>query len=109
MASFFNSIGSGLSNTFNTVTGGIGSGINWVSGTGLGHSVGGFFTNTLSSASNLLSGISQIPADFGNLVNGIANNSTLFMVALIGIGAFMLINEFKGSSSSSYYSSGRYG
>ena len=103
--SFFNNIGNLFTNPINT----IGSGINWVSGTGLGHSVGGFFTNTLSSASNLLSGISQIPADFGNLVNGIANNSTLFMVALIGIGAFMLINEFKGSSSSSYYSSGRYG
>ena len=103
--SFFNNIGNLFTNPVNTIN----SSINWVSGTGLGHSVGGFFTNTLSSASNLLSGISQIPADLSNLVNGIANNSTLFMVALIGIGAFMLINEFKGSSSSSYYSSGRYG
>ena len=100
MASFFNSIGSGLTNTFNSIGSGINSGVSWFNNTG----VGGFFTNTLNSTSNLLSGLSQIPADFGNLVNGIANNSTLFMIALIGIGAFMIINEFKGSSSNSYSS-----
>ena len=93
MASFFNNLG-------NTIGNGINSSINWVDNTG----IGGFFTNTLNSTSNLLSGLSQIPADFGNLVNGIANNSTLFMIALIGIGAFMIINEFKGSSSNSYSS-----
>ena len=94
--SFLGNIGNLFTNPVNTIN----SSINWFNGTG----VGGFFTSTLHSTSNLLSGLSQIPADLGNLVNGIANNSTLFMVALIGIGAFMLINEFKGSSSNSYSS-----
>ena len=74
MASFFNSIGSGISNTFNSAINGIGSGISWFNNTG----VGGFFTNTIHSASNLISGIANIPQELGNLVNGIANNSTLF-------------------------------
>ena len=59
MASFFNSIG-------NTIGNGLNSGINWFDNTG----VGGFFTNTLNSTSNLLSGLSNIPSVFGNLVNG---------------------------------------
>ena len=42
MASFF-------TNAFNTVTSGIGSGINYVDNTGIGH----FFTNTLNSTSKL--------------------------------------------------------
>ena len=100
MASFFNSIGSGLSNTFNTVTGGIGSGISWFDNTG----VGGFFTNALHSGSNLISGIANIPNELGNLVNGIANNSTLFLIAIVVIGGAVILNEFKGSSSSSYRS-----
>ena len=92
--SFFNNIGNLFTNPINT----IGSGINWFNGTG----IGGFFTNTLNSTSNLLSGLSNIPADLGGLVNSISNNSSLFMIALIGIGAIMLINDFKGSSSNSY-------
>ena len=94
--SFFNNIGNLFTNPINT----IGSGINWFNGTG----IGGFFTNTLNSTSNFLSGLSNIPSVFGNLVNSISNNSSLFMIALIGIGAFVIINEFKGSSPSSYNS-----
>ena len=90
MASFFNSIGSGLN-----------SAINWVGNTG----VGGFATNLLHSGSNLISGIANIPQELGNLVNGIANNSTLFFWAIIIVGGVMLIKEIKGSSSySSNYS-----
>ena len=92
--SFFNNIGNLFTNPVNTIN----SSINWFDNTG----VGGFFTNTLNSTSNLLSGLSNIPAVFGNLVNSISNNSSLFMIALIGIGAIMLINDFKGSSSNSY-------
>ena len=95
MASFF-------TNAFNTVTSGIGSGINYVDNTGIGH----FFTNTLNSTSNLLSGLSSIPAGLNNLVNGLASNSSLFLYAVIGIGLVILVNDFKGSSSgySSRYS-----
>ena len=74
LASFFNSIGNGIGSAFNTVTSGIVSGISWFGNTG----VRGCFTNTIHSASNLTSGIANIPAELGNLVNGIANNSTLF-------------------------------
>ena len=95
MASFFNSIGSGISNTFNSAVGGIGSGISWFNNTG----VGGFFTNSIHSASNLISGIANIPQELGNLVNGIANNSTLFFWAIIIVGGVMLIKEIKGDSS----------
>ena len=94
--SFFNNIGNLFTNPVNTIN----SSINWFDNTG----VGGFFTNTLNSTSNLLSGLSNIPADLGGLVNSISNNSSLFMIALIGIGAIMLINDFKGSSSNSYRS-----
>ena len=101
MASFFNSIGSGITNTFNSAINGIGSGISWFNNTG----VGGFFTNTIHSASNLISGIANIPGELGNLVNGIANNSQLFFWAIIIVGGVMLIKEFKGNSSySSNYS-----
>ena len=100
MSSLFNSIGSGLSNTFNTVTGGIGSGISWFDNTG----VGGFFTNALHSGSNLISGLANIPNELGNLVNGIANNSTLFFWGIILVAGVMLVNDFKGNSSSSYSS-----
>ena len=91
---FFGNIGNLFTNPVNTIN----SSINWFDNTG----VGGFFTNTLNSTSNFLSGLSNIPAVFGNLVNSISNNSSLFMIALIGIGAIMLINDFKGSSSNSY-------
>ena len=64
MASFFNSIGSGIK-----------SSISWFDNTG----VGGFFTNTLHSTSNLISGIANIPSELGGLVNSIAGNSTLFL------------------------------
>ena len=64
MASFFNNLGNSIGN-------GINSSINWVDNTG----IGGFFTNTLNSTSNFLSGLSNIPAVFGNLVNGIANKN----------------------------------
>ena len=100
MASFFNSIGSGLTNTFNSIGSGINSGVSWFNNTG----VGGFFTNTLHSGSNLISGIANIPQELGNLVNGIANNSTLFLWGIIIIGGAVILNEFKGSSSSSYRS-----
>ena len=100
MASFFNSIGSGISNTFNSAINGVGSGIQWFDNTG----VGGFFTNTIHSASNLISGIANIPGELGNLVNGIANNSTLFLIAIVVIGGAVLMNEFKSSSNSSYSS-----
>ena len=93
MASFFNNLG-------NTIGNGINSSINWVDNTG----IGGFFTNTLNSTSNLLSGLSNIPSVFGNLVNGIANNSTLFLIAVVVIGGAVLFNEFKGGSSTSYRS-----
>ena len=92
--SFFNNIGNLFTNPINT----IGSGLSYFDNSGLGH----FFTNTLNSTSNFLSGLSNIPADLGGLVNSISNNSSLFMIALIGIGAIMLINDFKGSSSNSY-------
>ena len=94
--SFFNNIGNLFTNPINT----IGSGINWFNGTG----IGGFFSNTLNSTSNFLSGLSNIPAVFGNLVNGIANNSTLFLIAIVVIGGAVILNEFKGNSSSSYRS-----
>ena len=94
--SFFNNIGNLFTNPINT----IGSGISYFDNSGLGH----FFTNTLNSTSNFLSGLSNIPSVFGNLVNSISNNSSSFMIALIGVGAIMLINDFKGSSSSSYNS-----
>ena len=93
MASFFNNLG-------NTIGNGINSSINWFNNTG----VGGFFTNTLNSTSNFLSGLSNIPAVFGNLVNGIANNSTLFLIAVVVIGGAIVLNDFKGNSSSSYRS-----
>ena len=93
MASFFNNLG-------NTIGNGINSSINWVDNTG----IGGFFTNTLSSTSNLLSGLSNIPSVFGNLVNGIANNSTLFLWGIIIIGGAVILNDFKGNSSSLYRS-----
>ena len=93
MASFFNNLG-------NTIGNGINSSINWVDNTG----IGGFFTNTLNSTSNFLSGLSNIPAVFGNLVNGIANNSTLFLIAIVVIGGAIVLNDFKGNSSSSYRS-----
>ena len=89
MASFF-------TNAFNTVTSGIGSGINYVDNTGIGH----FFGSVLNSGSNFLAGISSIPAGLNNLVNGLANNSSLFLYAIIGIGIVILVNDFKGSSSS---------
>ena len=92
--SFFNNIGNLFTNPINT----IGSGLSYFDNSGLGH----FFTNTLNSTSNFLSGLSNIPSVFGNLVNSISNNSSLFMIALIGVGAIMLINDFKGSSSNSY-------
>ena len=88
MASFFNSIGSGLN-----------SAINWVGNTGIGH----FTTGILESGSNLISGISNIPQELGNLVNGIANNSQLFFWAIIIVGGVMLIKEIKSSSNSSNY------
>ena len=89
MASFF-------TNAFNTVTSGIGSGINYVDNTGVGH----FFGSVLNSGSNFLQGLSSIPAGLNNLVNGLANNSSLFLYAIIGIGLVILVNDFKGSSSS---------
>ena len=88
MASFFNSIGSGLN-----------SAINWVGNTGVGH----FTTGILESGSNLISGIANIPQELGNLVNGIANNSQLFFWAIIIVGGVMLIKEIKSSSNSSNY------
>ena len=93
---FFGNIGNLFTNPVNTIN----NSINWFNGTG----IGGFFTNTLNSTSNFLSGLSNIPSVFGNLVNSISNNSSLFMIALIGVGAIMLINDFKGSPSSSYSS-----
>ena len=99
MASFFNSIGSGITNTFNSAIGGIGSGISWFDNTG----VGGFATNLLHSGSNFISGIASIPQELGNLVNGIANNSTLFLIAIVVIGGAVLMNEFKSSSNPSNY------
>ena len=97
MASFF-------TNAFNTVTSGIGSGINYVDNTGVGH----FFGSVLNSGSNFLQGLSNIPASLTGLVNGIASNSSLFLYAVIGIGLVILVSEVKGSGNS-YYSSGRYG
>ena len=89
MASFF-------TNAFNTVTSSIGSGINYVSNSGVGH----FFGSVLNSGSNFLQGLSNIPASLTGLVNGIASNSSLFLYAVIGIGLVILVNDFKGSSSS---------
>ena len=89
MASFFNSIGSGLN-----------SAINWVGNTGVGH----FTTGILESGSNFISGIASIPQELGNLVNGIANNSQLFFWAIIIVGGVMLIKEIKSSSNPSNYS-----
>ena len=94
--SFFNNIGNLFTNPINT----IGSGINWFNGTG----IGGFFTNTLNSTSNLLSGLSNIPADLGGLVNSLSSNSTLFLWGIIIIGGLMVFNDLKGGSSSSYNS-----
>ena len=107
MASFFNSIGSGITNTFNTAINGIGSGVNYVSNSGIGH----FFGSVLNSGSTFLQGIANVPNDLGNLVNSISNNSTLFFWGIILVAGFMIINDFKegSSSSGSYYSSGRYG
>ena len=93
---FFGNIGNLFTNPVNTIN----NSINWFNGTG----IGGFFTNTLNSTSNFLSGLSNIPAVFGNLVNGIANNSTLFLIAIVVIGGAVILNEFKGNSSSSYRS-----
>ena len=86
MASFFNSIGSGLN-----------SAVNWVDNTG----VGGFATNLLHSSSNFISGIANIPNDLNNLVGTITNNSTLFLIANVVIGGAVIINELKGGSSPS--------
>ena len=69
--SFFNNIGNLFTNPGNTIN----NSINWFDNTG----VGGFFTNTLNSTSNLLSGLSNIPADLGGLVNSLSSNSTFFM------------------------------
>ena len=91
MASFFNSIGSGLN-----------SAINWVGNTGIGH----FGTTILQSGGNFISGISNIPNDINNLVGSITNNSTLFFWGIIIIGGVMLIKEIEGGGSySSNYSS----
>ena len=38
----------------------------------------------------------NIPAGLNNLVNGLANNSSLFLYAIIGIGIVILVNDFKG-------------
>ena len=94
MASFFNSIGSGLN-----------SAINWVGNTGVGH----FATGILQSGGNFISGIANIPNDLNNLVGTIANNSQLFFWAIIIIGGAVIINELKGGSSPSpNYSSNYY-
>ena len=93
MASFFNYIGSGIK-----------SSISWFDNTG----AGGFFTNTLHSTSNLISGIANIPSELGGLVNSIAGNSTLFLIAIVVIGGAVLMNEFKSSSSPSYSSNYSY-
>ena len=89
MASFF-------TNAFNTVTSGIGSGINYVSNSGVGH----FFGSVLNSGSNFLAGLSNLPASFTGLVNGISNNSTLFLIAVVLIGGAVIFSDFKSSSSS---------
>ncbi len=91
--SFFNNIGNLFTNPVNTIN----SSINWFDNTG----VGGFFTNTLNSTSNLLSGLSNIPADLGGLVNSLSSNSTLFLWGIIIIGGLMVFNDLKGGSSSS--------
>ena len=106
MASFFNSIGSGITNTFNTAINGVGSGINYFNNSGVGH----FFGSVLNSGSTFLSGIASIPSSLTGLVNGISNNSTLFLYAVLGIGLVIIINDFKGSSNSigSYSRSYRY-
>ena len=102
MASFFNSISSGITNTFNTAINGIGSGVNYVSNSGIGH----FFGSVLNSGSNFLAGLSNLPASFTGLVNGISNNSTLFLIAVVLIGGAVIFSDFKSSSSgySSRYS-----
>ena len=106
MSSFFNSIGSGITNTFNTAVNGIGSGVNYFNNSGVGH----FFGSVLNSGSTFLSGIASIPSSLTGLVNGISNNSTLFLYAVLGIGLVIIINDFKGSSNSigSYSRSYRY-
>ena len=94
MASFFSNIGNGITNTFNTAVNGIGSGINYFNNSGVGH----FFGSVLNSGSTFLSGLSQLPASFTGLVNGISNNSTLFFWAIILVAGVVVINDFKGSS-----------
>ena len=96
MASFFSNIGNDITNTFNTAINGVGSGINYFNNSGVGH----FFGSILNSGSNFLQGLSQVPASLTGLVNGLANNSSLFLYAVIGIGLVILVNDFKGSSSS---------
>ena len=105
-SAFFGSIGNGITNTFNTAVNGIGSGINYFNNSGVGH----FFGSVLNSGSTFLSGIASIPSSLTGLVNGISNNSTLFLYAVLGIGLVIIINDFKGSSNSigSYSRSYRY-
>ena len=95
-SAFFGSIGNGITNTFNTAVNGIGSGINYFNNSGVGH----FFGSVLNSGSTFLSGLSQLPASFTGLVNGISNNSTLFFWAIILVAGVVVINDFKGSSNS---------
>ena len=95
-SAFFNSIGSGITNTFNTAVNGIGSGVNYFNNSGVGH----FFGSVLNSGSNFLQGLSQLPAGLNNLVNGISNNSTLFLIAVVLIGGAVIFSDFKGSSNS---------
>ena len=95
-SAFFGSIGNGITNTFNTAVNGIGSGINYFNNSGVGH----FFGSVLNSGSTFLSGIASIPSSLTGLVNGISNNSTLFLYAVLGIGLVIIINDFKGSSNS---------
>ena len=83
-SAFFGSIGSGITNTFNSAVGGIGSGISYFNNSGVGH----FFGSVLNSGSTFLSGIANIPAGLNNLVNGLANNSpssllNFFLVVII--------------------------
>ena len=95
-SAFFGSIGNGITNTFNTAINGVGSGINYFNNSGVGH----FFGSVLNSGSNFLQGLSSIPAGLNNLVNGVANNSTLFFWGIILVAGYMIVNEFKGSSNS---------
>ena len=100
MASFFSNIGKGITNTFNTAVNGIGSGVNYFNNSDVGH----FFGSVLNSGSNFLQGLSQLPASFTGLVNGISNNSTLFFWAIILVAGVVVINDFKGSNSMGSYS-----